>query len=383
MTDGAARVVQGPLPVPPRRLPAPRHRRHPRRQVGDRLRADRRGQDARRRVRHPRRARTAAAASPTPRRSRRSPTRSTPTSAASSARTRSASSPATSRSTARAPVVVMTTEILRNMFYTGGLDGPRHRRARRVPLHGRRGARHGLGGDHRQLPEGRGAGGAVRHRANVRRDRRLDQPRPPAHRGHHPSAPAGAAAGTSSPTSRARSTRCDAVRARQGAPARRGARRAATTTGGRWYTRRVVGPHGDARRAGERAAGCPRSTSSSAAPGCERAMETVLAEGKPLLDARASSGRWTRPIRDAGHRQPDHRRVAAQPDHLPGARHGRGAPPRGHPAQREAAHRAALRARALQGGLRHRDHVARHPHAGQERGAPVADQAHRPRLPQR
>ena len=42
----------------------------------------------------------------------------------------------------------------------------------------------------------------------------------------------------------------------------------------------------------------------------------------------------------------------------------------------------ALRARPLPGGLRHRDHVARHPHAGEERGAAVAHQADGPRLPQ-
>ena len=46
----------------------------------------------------------------------------------------------------------------------GDPGGPPPRRARRVPLHGRRGPRHGLGGDHRQRAEGRDAGGAVGHR---------------------------------------------------------------------------------------------------------------------------------------------------------------------------------------------------------------------------
>ncbi len=84
-----------------------------------------------------------------------------------------------------------------------------------------------------------------------------------------------------------------------------------------------------------------------------------------------------------GHRrEPDHRRVPAQPDDLPGARHGRGPAPRRRSPERQAAHRARLRARALQGGLRHRDHVARYPHAGEERRPPVADQADRPGVPE-
>jgi len=120
---------------------------------------------------------------------------------------------------------------------------------------------------------------------------------------------------------------------------------------GRWYTRRVVDP-------------------------------TVMLdelESRGWLPAiyfaplppRAAGGGCGHPR--GGQRQPHHPGVAAQPDHLPGSRHGGGPASRGGAALGEAPHRAALRARSLQGGLRHGDHVAGHPHARQERGPPVAD----------
>src|SRR2546421_305949 len=80
-------------------------------------------------------------------------------------------------------------------------------------------------------------------------------------------------------------------------------------------------------------------------------------------------------------RQPDGRRVSAEPDGVPGTQARRGPPPCRDPAEPQAAHRAALRTRALQSRLRHRDDVARDPHAGAQRRAPGPHQTHRPRLP--
>ena len=175
MSDASAGVVQDPLPLPPGSLPAstpsaPSATTSPSSSPRPPARARRWSRSSPSTPRSP-----AAAASRTPRRSRRCPTRSTPTSAGSSARTRSGSSPATSRSTPRAPVIVMTTEILRNMFYTGGLAG-----LESVVLD----ECHYMGDEGRgtvweeiivNAPQGRGPGGAVRHRQERRRDRRLDQ----------------------------------------------------------------------------------------------------------------------------------------------------------------------------------------------------------------
>ncbi|MBI3629706.1 MAG: DEAD/DEAH box helicase, partial [Candidatus Rokubacteria bacterium] len=79
-------------------------------------------------------------------------------------------------------------------------------------------------------------------------------------------------------------------------------------------------------------------------------------------------------------REPHDRRVGAQPEHLRGAPPRRRAAPRGHSAERQAADRAALRARPLQGGVRDGDDEPRDPHARPERGAPGADQTQRSRL---
>ena len=54
------------------------------------------------------------------------------------------------------------------------------------------------------------------------------------------------------------------------------------------------GSHRDARRAGRAAAGCPPSTSSSAAPGCERAMETRAGRGQAAAQRAPSSQRGGR-----------------------------------------------------------------------------------------
>ena len=124
---------------------------------------------------------------------------------------------------ARAPILVMTTEILRNMFYTGGLPG-----LETVVLD----ECHYMGDEGRgtvweeiivNAPKDAGLVALVRHRRQRGGDRRLDRPRPPAHRGHHAPAPAGAA-----PVPRGRPLRRAARlrgRARgHGASHRRGAR---------------------------------------------------------------------------------------------------------------------------------------------------------------
>ena len=85
--------------------------------------------------------------------------------------------------------------------------------------------------------------------------------------------------------------------------------------------------------------------------------------------------------RRADPREPHRRRVHAEPERVRGAAARDRAAPRRHPAERQAAHRGALRARPLQGRVRDGDDVPRHPHAGAVGRAPGPHQADRPRLP--
>src|SRR6266446_1131674 len=96
---------------------------------------------------------------------------------------------------------------------------------------------------------------------------------------------------------------------------------------------------------------------------------------------RRAAGRRRARDQRARRGEPDRRRVRAEPDGVPGAQARRRPPSRRDPAERQAAHRALLRAWALQGRLRDRDDVARNPHAGAQRRAPGRHQANRPRLP--
>ena len=111
-------------PESPRRasrstLPGPGHRRPRRGPLGARRRADRLGQDRRGRARRrPRRSPRAARPS-TRRRSRRCRTRSTPTWPAATAPHRVGLLTGDNAINGDAPVVVMTTEVLRNMIYAG------------------------------------------------------------------------------------------------------------------------------------------------------------------------------------------------------------------------------------------------------------------------
>ena len=132
--------------LPGRRVPRARTRQRRARRRTDRARARPSSASSRCTWRCSRAARRS-----TRRRSRRCPTRSTATWCAATAPRRSACSPATRRSTATRPVVVMTTEVLRNMLYAGSstLAGARVRRHGRGALPRRPVPRTGVGrGDH-------------------------------------------------------------------------------------------------------------------------------------------------------------------------------------------------------------------------------------------
>ncbi len=221
MTAGLLESFLGRYPFRLDDVPAAGDPGHPRRAVRHRLGAHRRGQDAGRRVRHPPRARAGppprlhhaaqGALQPEVRRLRppvgRGPGR--------HPHRRRQGQPARAgrRHDHRDP-----SQHVLHRRARGARDG----RARRVPLHGRRGARDGVGGDHRQLPARRRPGRPVRHRQERGGDRGLDQRGAPAHRGDHAPAPAGAApVPRGRPVGRGPSVGRGARRAR--APARRGA----------------------------------------------------------------------------------------------------------------------------------------------------------------
>ena len=120
---------------------------------GARRGAHRLRQDARRRVRGPPGPGRAASAS-TRRRSRRCPTRSTPTWSSATARDNVGLLTGDNTINGEAPIVVMTTEVLRNMLYAGSrtLDRARVRRDGRGALPRRPVPRRGLGGGHHPPP---------------------------------------------------------------------------------------------------------------------------------------------------------------------------------------------------------------------------------------
>ena len=149
---------------------------------------------------------------------------------------------------------------------------------------------------------------------------------------------------------------------------------------GRWYTRRVVDPTVLIDEL-EARGWLPAIYFIFSRAGCERAMETVLAEGKPLLARGPEAGGGPRHprghLRDAGHRG-----VAAQPDGVRGPRHGGRDAPRGHPA-----HVKRLIETLFERGLCRVVFATETMSLGihmpaQERRAPVADQADGSRLPQ-
>ena len=190
-----------------------------------------------------------------------------------------------------------------------------------MPLHGRRGPGHGVGGDHRQR-----ARRTWRWWRCPPRWRNVDEiadwisARAPAHRGRSRIRTGRCRCTTSvadlvgrDPRLRWRcaAARCACSSARSAT--------AATDDRGRWYTRRVVDPTVLLDELESRG-WLPAIYFIFSRAGCERAMETVLAEGKPAAHPRAAAaggrGHRARPPAD----NPDHRGIAAQPDHLPGPR---------------------------------------------------------------
>ena len=215
----------------------------------------------------------------------------------------------------RAPVLVMTTEILRNMFYTGTLEGLRH-----VVLD----ECHYMGDEGRgtvweeiivNAPKDVTPRGAVGHGRERAGDRGLDRPRPPADPGDHPPASSRAAPlphggpGGRDPLAGRRAGRPRQARRHRG---RRGR-----------GTRPLLRPPG---RLGLRP--CSRSwTARSWLPaiyfifsraGCERAMDEVLEEGRTLLD-RARSREVEQAIAEAIEESPTLAASALNQTHLPGS----------------------------------------------------------------
>ena len=215
---------------------------------------------------------------------------------------------------ARASVVVMTTEILRNMFYTGGLDGLEF-----VVLD----ECHYMGDEGRgtvweeiivNAPKDValvGLSATVKNIAEIADWISLVH-RPIVPITHpHRSVPLQYLVADLS-------GEIHALRRgpqRQGAPPRPGARGRVQRQGPLVHAP-GGGPDGDARRAGNARLAARHLLHLQ--PCRLRAGDgDVLAEGKPLL-TRSQQHQVDEAIRDAGLRHPDHRRVAAQPVHLPG-----------------------------------------------------------------
>ena len=223
--------------------------------------------------------------------------------------------------------------------------------------------------------------GAVRHRGQRQGDRRLDLARAPAHRGRSPPAPAGAAA-------------LLGRRPRRRDPRLRRACAAGTRARGRRRARRR--PRRP-RRAGTRGAWSippccidaleqrgwlPAIYFIFSRAGCERAMEDVLAEGKPLLTREQRREVDEAIARRRGRRRPTIARVAAEPDHLPGAAASawRCTTPASCPSVKRLIE--SLFERGLCKVVFATETMSLGIHMpARERGAAVADQAHRPRLP--
>ena len=142
------------------------------------------------------------------------------------------------------------------------------------------------------------------------------------------------------------------------------------TDRGRWYTRRVVDPTVMLDEL-EGRGWLPAIYFIFSRAGCERAMETVLAGSKPLL-TKPQRREVDEAIREAVGETPAMAESPLNQTIFQALGMGVG-PPRGHPAGREAAHRARFECGLLVGSRR--DDVAGI-HARQERGAPVARQAH-------
>ena len=214
----------------------------------------------------------------------------------------------------RGRVLVMTTEILRNMFYTGGLDELGY-----VVLD----ECHYMGDEGRgtvweeiivNAPPDVQLVAPLGHRGQRQGDRRLDLDRAPA-RSCRSTIPIGPCrCPTRSRTSPARST--TSTGCGPGARAWWATSRAAPTTAGRWYTRRVVDP--DAAHRGAGGARLAADHLLHLQPRRLRARDGRRADrGRRPAGARRSSARSTSAIGEALAREPDRRRVGAQPERVP------------------------------------------------------------------
>ena len=141
--------------------------------------------------------------------------------------------------------------------------------------------------------------------------------------------------------------------------------------------RRGVPRVGGGRRAGPRRRCCPRSSSSSPGPAATRRSRSACGPGLRLTTAGRAGGDprpGHRTLRGDPVRRPGRARVlGVEPG--PGAGHRRA--PRGPAAGVQGDRRGAVLARAGQGGLRHRDARARDQHARAQRGAGHPDQVGR------
>ena len=297
-----------------------------------------------------------------------------------------------------APVVVMTTEVLRNMVYAGSAcsRGPALRRARRGPLPPGPLPWPGLGGSHHPPGAGGRPGLPVGHRFQRRRTgglgrhgARLDQP--PSSRSAGPSRCETCCSSVSAPVVEAGAGTA-LGKGSQARPAGRSGRRGRlallpTFVDGRpnpeaWLSRQQ--PRGLAGQAPLQRSVRPPAVRDSGAAGRRGHAAgdlfhlqpgRVRRGGAPVLDERPSPDQcpgappgpchrrggdrpplWPRPL------GPRLRQLAGRP------RGGLRGPPRRPGAAVQGSGRALLLRRARQGRLRHRDPVARRQHAGPFRG---------------
>ena len=284
----------------------------------------------------------------------------------------------------RRPVVVMTTEVLRNMMYAASPDLADVGRggAGRGPLPAGPGARAGVGGDHHPPGPGDAAGLPVGHRGQRRGVRRLD--RGPA-RPDHPGGGAGApgAPGVAVPAARSLGGRPPApaagVRGRGAAPAQRPPDRDAPGARRRPSPLRRPPPDRGLRVPAPARASSRRSTSSSRERGATPPPAAMVDHGLRLTTAeeaaaiRAAAAEHTAHLDPGRPGRPGLRALAGRPGGRGGA-----APRRPGPGL-QGGRRAALRRRPGQAGVRHRDALAGDQHAGPLRGAGEPDQVRRER----
>ena len=394
-----SRRVPRRLRLPARRLPAAR--RSTRSTPGRRCWSPRRpvGQDGRRRVRGRTCARGGQARPSTRRRSRRCRTRSTATSCARHGARRVGLLTGDNAINGDAPVVVMTTEVLRNMIYARSPRArrPALRRARRGALPAGHLPRAGVGGgDHppaaptcgwcacrrrcrtpRSWPTGsRRCAGPTAAVIEERRPVELRQPVPGRRPDRRATCTCCRRSSTGGPNPEADRLDGEAARGAGGAGARAAAgRRLLHARGGVEVVERLD-ERADA--AGDLLHLQPQPAATTPREPC---LDAGAAPHRPATSATASARSSTRRARRPRRRRP--RRARLRPRSLAGLEAGVAAHHAGHGAAVQGGGRGLLRRGAREGGVRHRDARARHQHAGADGGDREADEVHRraPRVP--